>query len=176
MTGTYFIETAIAIMNRKLANARQLHRAAMNAGLPLPVACALMEKESGGRNIYGHDPGGALEGFPGTVNRSNWEVFWWMVDKQGHQSNGVGPAQLTYPGFFRAMLVSGLQPWSVEHNARYGFHLLADYHVQAVKGGVEHPWVAAGERYNGSLSYGEDLVDKIREWRKALAPAARRDS
>jgi len=32
--------------------------------------CALLEKESGGRNVYGeHDVGGALSGFPKTVNK-----------------------------------------------------------------------------------------------------------
>ena len=40
-----------------LHNAADLARAAETAGLSYSIAAALAEKESGGRNIYGHDAG-----------------------------------------------------------------------------------------------------------------------
>lgn len=169
---SYVRELVLEVMDQKgLANVRPIYDAALASDLGLAPACALMEKESGGRNVYGHDPGGALSGFPGEVNGSNWEVFWWLVHDQQQPSNGVGPAQLTYSGFFRDMLAAGLAPWRVYDNARYGFNLLAGYHATAVKGGSDHPWVVAGQRYNGALAYGEDLSLKILQWREALAPA-----
>lgn len=171
-TVAYHEQMALEIMTRHgLANAGAIYTAAAAAGLNLPPACALIEKESGGRNVYGHDPGGTLSGFPGEVNRGNFEVFWWLVKDRGQPSNGVGPAQLTFPGFFTDMLNRDQQPWHPSHNAQYGFELLLGYHTAAVKAKDPHPWVTAGSRYNGALVYGIDLHAKIQVWRDELAPA-----
>jgi endonuclease/exonuclease/phosphatase (EEP) superfamily protein YafD len=154
-----------------LVNVEAIETAAEQAGLPFAVACALMEKESGGRNVYGHDAGGA--GPHGSlVTEANFKAFLKAV-LAGATSNGVGPAQITYAGarradgtrdggFFTAMKDRGLRPWVPVDNMRFGFELLAGYHAQTGS------WVTAGERYNGARSYGEDLAKKIGEWRKRL--------
>lgn len=132
------------------------------ADLPFWAACALLEKESGGRNIYGHDIGGALSGFPGEVNRGNFEVFHWLVFDQGRTSNGVGPCQITWRAFFREMEDRGLKPWVVRDNMLFGFELLMKLYEQ------HGSWQAAGGAYNGADDYGQDFVKKCNEWRERL--------
>jgi hypothetical protein len=144
------------------------------AGVSFPVACALYQQESGGRNVYGHDVGGALSGYPHPVNLHNWRVFKWLVIDHGYQSNGVGPSQITYAGaakngkrdggFFREMEEQGLRPWVVHDNMLFGLQLLKK-HYDATGN-----WVDAGERYNGAHQYGLDLAQKIEEWRKRFRP------
>jgi hypothetical protein len=159
----YNINTARDIMVANgLHNVIDIFDAAHEAGLGLPAACALMEKESGGRNVYGHDTGGALSGFPGRVTRSNFKVFLWLVDKGGFSSNGVGPAQITLRSFFDQMAQRGLKAWDVHDNMLFGFDLLEGYFR------VSHSWVDAGTRYNGSANYGVDLAAKVSKWRGLL--------
>lgn len=159
--------------DRGLVNVRQIAKASRKANVPFYVACALFEKESGGRNVYGHDAGGALSGFEEPVNLGNWRVFRWMVLDNGHVSNGVGPAQITFAGsrrsdgtrdggFFRQMEDQGLRPWVVYDNMLFGLRLLASYKASTGS------WRAAGTRYNGAEVYGEDLERKIDIWKTRL--------
>lgn len=134
--------------------------ACREAGLPFFAACALLEKESHGLNVYGNDTGGFMAGFPDPVNYGNWRVFRWHVIDHGYTSNGVGPCQLTYKGFFLDMEKKGLKPWRLRDNMFYGFRLLAGYHRQ------HGDWLGAGEEYNGARSYGQDLQHKVHQWRK----------
>lgn len=145
--------------NFGLANADIIADVCRKAGVPYFVACALFEKESMGRNVYGHDKGGALSGFPHTVNYQNWLVFRWLVLRQGQTSNGVGPSQITWPGFFTDMERKGLRPWVVHDNMLYG--------LQVLKGHHDHyrSWEKAGTAYNGDPAYGADLAKKIGEWK-----------
>jgi hypothetical protein len=131
--------------------------------LPFYIACAIMQKESQGRNVYGHDVGGALSGFPDDVNRHNFRVFEWLVFDQGQKSNGVGPAQITFSGHFPAMKREGLRPWNVGDNMFYGFRLFKGY-LDAEDGDIAD----AGERYNGSRAYGEELAAFAAVWKKLI--------
>ena len=93
------------------------------------IALAMLEKETGNcRNVYGHDAGGALSGFPGTVDKSNFAVFEWLVFKKGQTSNGVGPSQLTFKGFFTDMEAKGLKPYDLHDNIAYGIKLIQGYY------------------------------------------------
>lgn len=148
-----------------LSNTGPMLDAAREAGIPFYVACALMEKESHGRNVYGNDSGGTFAGAPFGVNKYNWVVFRWLVITKGHQSNGVGPAQLTYKGFFTDMESKGLKPYDVHDNMLYGFRLLKKY--KRDKGS----WQAAGTAYNGSSTYGRDLAALIEKWRARIQDA-----
>jgi hypothetical protein len=140
--------------------------------LPFWAACALLQKESGGRNVYGRDVGGALSGFPHPVSRGNWEVFRWLVFDKGHVPNGVGPCQITYAGpllggkrdggYFRQMEERHLRPWVPLDNMLFGFGLLAAHQERLGS------WARAGRAYNGSSAYGADLVEKINQWRERL--------
>jgi hypothetical protein len=129
--------------------------------------CALLEKESNGRNVYGHDAGGALSGFPGAVNKENFAVFRWLVFTKGQTSNGVGPMQLTYKGFFTDMEADGLKPWDVHDNILYGGKLWTGYYRVARAAGltVSEAIKNAGLRYNGSSAYGERLLVIMNKWR-----------
>lgn len=157
-----------------LENVDAAARACRKAGLPFAVACALLEQESGGRNVYGHDVGGALAGYPRAVNRDNFAVFRWMVLDRGMTANGVGPCQITYAGtrrangtrdggYFRQMDEQGLRPWVAEDNMQFGFALLRAHYESGPKS-----WAAAGTRYNGSPSYGADLAAKVAAWKLRL--------
>jgi hypothetical protein len=161
---------ALAVVSEHLEHAADVLASASKTGLPLPAACALVEKESGGRNVFGRDAGGALAGFPGQVSRGAWEVFAWLVFHEGEQSNGVGPCQITSRDLLLDMQGKGLRPWVPGDNMRYGFARLKGYHDDAADRGSRTPWVDAGERYNGARSYGEDLAARRRVWIDRLAP------
>lgn len=148
-----------------LENVPAAAEACRNAGVPFFVACALLEKESMGRNVYGNDVGGVFTDLPSSfrVNRGNFEVFEYYVVKRGKASNGVGPAQITWRGFFPDMRKKGLKPWRPYDNMLYGFGLLALY--KAEHGAT---WEDAGTKYNGARSYGVDFAKKVREWKTRL--------
>lgn len=127
---------------------------------------ALLEKESGGKNVYGHDAGGALSGFPGTVNKDNYAVFRWLVFDKGQTSNGVGPCQLTWKGFFTDMENHSLKPWEPYDNITYGAKLWLGYYRAARASGLNRDDAIkkAGTRYNGSTAYGDRLLIIMDKW------------
>lgn len=105
-------------------NADVIAEACREVDLPLAVGAALVGHESGGKNIYGHDLGGALSTrgkavavcgkiYPEMsdieVDYRNSVVFFLMIGA-GAKSNGLGLTQLTFAddlhdgrtgGFFR---------------------------------------------------------------------------
>ena len=159
-----------------LANADSIVLAAHQTGVPLEIAAALIEKESGGRNIYGHDVGGIFALPPGQdleVTGGNYESFLRRV-LAGDQSNGVGPAQITYPGYFRQY--PDYPFWEPLANIRFGLTILSDYLDDDFSDGSIS---SAGARYNGgtnpgekALAYGEGLLTKTNTWRAKLASAS----
>jgi hypothetical protein len=84
------------------------------------IALAMLEETGSCRNVYGHDAGDALTGFPKPVTRDNYEVFNWLVFTKGQRSNGVGPSQLTFKGFSTDMELKGLTPHDMHDNIAYG--------------------------------------------------------
>jgi hypothetical protein len=149
-----------------LQNVDTAARVANETGNKFYHLCALLEKESMGKNVYGHDAGGALSGFNKTVNQGNYEVFEWLVFTKGQTSNGVGPLQLTYKGFFTDMKKQGLKPWDVHDNMAYGAKLWLTYYKEARHSGLNRDDAIrkAGARYNGSASYGERLLVIMDKW------------
>ena len=158
-----------------LANADVIVLAAYQVGVPLEIAAALIEKESRGRNIYGHDVGGIFSLPPGQnleVTPANYEQFLRRV-LAGEKSNGVGPAQITYPGYFRQY--PDYPFWDPLANIKFGLTILADH----LNGDYSNESVsAAGAHYNGgtnpdarALAYGADLATKTRTWRARLSAA-----
>lgn len=150
-----------------LQNAWLIEQAASEKRVPLWIAAALIEKESGGRNVYGNDRGGVFS-TPGApdlvVTRENYAEFERRV-LAGETSNGVGPAQITWPGFIREAMVEGIQLWNPLDNLRFGFQLLANY----LNGHYNDNQIRyAGTRYNGASAYGDDLVARAHIWRDRL--------
>ena len=50
-----------------LANADLIVQAATATGIPLAILAAMVQKESGGQNVYGHDAGGVFSTLYGSV-------------------------------------------------------------------------------------------------------------
>lgn len=146
--------------------------AAARAGLGLAPAFALIEQESGGKNIYGHDAGGvfSVKGKDIVVTEKNFKEFRKRVTA-GETSNGCGPVQLTYPGFFVDAEKQGLRLWSPLDNCLYGFRLLAGYRK------AYGSWLLAGVAYNSgpgtaakgtATSYGRSFARRVKEWEQRL--------
>lgn len=145
-----------------LSNTAQILAACREARIPFYVGCALMEKESHGRNVYGNDSGGTFAGAPFGVTKYNWEVFRWLVIAKDQRSNGVGPCQLTYKGFFTDMESKGLKPYDPHDNMLYGFRLLKSYKDK------HGTWQEAGASYNGSASYGRAFAALVEQWKDRI--------
>ena len=166
--------TAPALIERLraagLVAPRTTVREAERAGLPLALACALLEKESsGGRNVYGHDP--TIFAGAGKVTRANYAEYKRRRTASGNRlMQGVGPCQLTWWELQDAADAQG-GCWHPEINMRVGFG-----HLAAL---VERYGRADGaRRYNGSgaaaEAYSRDLLAKARRWEEiAGAPADR---
>lgn len=176
-----------------LVNADLIVQAASATGIPLAIAAAMIQKESGGRNVYGHD--GSTETGPGVfstkygpvtigdttyaqgsdipVTQANFAEFLRLVTA-GAKSNGVGPAQLTYAGYFKQYPT--YEFWDALANIKFGLTILADY----LDGDTSDASISsAGAHYNGgttpnakALAYGADLLTKTKAWRAKLAGAS----
>jgi hypothetical protein len=172
------------------ANPFALIRAAREAGIPIAAACAMIQQESGGANIYGHDVGGTFStntrrvtiqgksyarGADIPVTPSNWSIFMIKV-ALGEKSNGVGPAQITYAGdlpdgrsggYFRMMLERGLCPWRPHDNMLFGFEILAANFKRT------NNWARAFGHYNGgstpNMEYGNKVARSMEAWEDWLS-------
>ena len=138
---------------------------AKRAGLRLPLACALLEKESGGgRNVFGHDP--TIFVGAGEVTRAKYREYKKRRVAGGNkQMQGVGPCQLTWWEFQDAADREG-GCWRPEVNMRVGFrHLVALIN--------QHGEADGARRYNGSgpaaEAYSRDLLAKAKVWEAKLA-------
>jgi hypothetical protein len=138
---------------------------AKRAGLRLPLACALLEKESGGgRNVFGHDP--TIFVGAGEVTRAKYREYKKRRVGSGNtQMQGVGPCQLTWWEFQDAADREG-GCWRPEVNMRVGFrHLVALIN--------QHGEADGARRYNGSgdaaEAYSRDLLAKAKVWDAKLA-------
>ena len=138
--------------------------------VPLALACAVVEKETGFQNVYGHDavrnpvkspPGGLL-----AVTHANYREY--LGHRRGGLGNqGVGPMQLTSPGLQdRADALGGC--WLPGPNIRVGLEFLAGN----IKRLGLRPGVVA---YNGSgpaaQRYGAEVLARARAWEAWLQAA-----
>jgi hypothetical protein len=143
--------------------------AARRERLPIALACALVEQESGFRNVYGHDdvrnptPRGAQ------VTRENYLRYRAWRD-QGLGSQGVGCTQLTWaPYQDRADRLGGC--WRIENQLRVAFSVLADQIGRhGVRGGLAayeagSPESAAGRRYAA------EVLERRQDWERRLREA-----
>jgi hypothetical protein len=145
-------------------------REARRAGLPVALACAVLEKETGFRNVFGHDavrnpvksPPGALL----AVTGENYRQYL-AHRRRGLGNQGVGPMQLT-SAFLqdRADQLGGC--WQPGPNIRVGLEFLA--------GKIRRLGLRAGVvAYNGSgpaaQRYGDDVLARARRWDQRLRGA-----
>lgn len=149
-------------------NSDSIVYAARDTGLPLGVAVALIEKESRGANIYGHDRGSILAGEQ--VTYENFTGVFLPHVLAGGISNGVGPCQITYPGYFKQN--PGYPYWMPYDNMVFGFKLMLEY----CNGDYSYnSLVRAGSTYNsgrpdGAPEYGQSFASLAGYWTGTLAP------
>lgn len=161
-----------------LANADALVRASLKVGLPMHIAAAFAQQESNGRNIYGHDIGGVFTvlGKNIEVTKENYAIFYQKVVIEKKRSNGVGPMQITYPGYFPVAKQQGFKLWEPHDNFVFGFKIIfaslnSDYSDNSLN--------RAAQRYNsgsptGAPSYGSSVVSKAKDWKAILDEVAPR--
>ncbi len=131
-------------------------------GLRLPLACALVQQESGGKNIMGCDAGAPFCHKPVTARRVRMVLAY--VDGGG-ASQGVGLTQITYPPLIRAAEALG-GAHLPRYQLRVGFGVLRDYLVTK-------PLTEALGAYNaGPANPNYDYADKVLvlrdEWKERL--------
>lgn len=161
----------LATARRYLQNADDAWRAAQDTDTPFYIMCALLEKESMGKNVYGHDVGGVFSE-PGlkAVTQTNFAEFYKRVVVNGERSNGVGPLQITWRGFFPEMKRQGLKAWVPYDNMIFGARLFMGYYNAQRKAGesVSEAIRKAGVRYNGGTAYGDRLLTIANKWRERV--------
>lgn len=148
-----------------MANVEAAVAASAQVGLRFEVACALLEMESRGKNIYGHDSGGIFANEATrnvVVTEENYTEFRRRL-AEGEKSNGVGPCQITWPGYFPIADARDLQLWRPLDNMIFGFQILADHYAKSKS------WESAGTAYNGKSSYGVTFARRVLEWTERLA-------
>lgn len=135
----------------------RLARAARKSGLSPAAAAVLIIKETGGRNVFGHDAGGPFPGEPVTHAKV-------MFIKKTQRFNGIGPAQLTSP----AWITSFPSTWDTVH--RPGVNMEAAF--RGFKSMLKDVGLhEAARRYNGAESYADDFVRRFKGVRKSLQGA-----
>lgn len=161
----------IATAKQHLINVDAAARVANKLRLPFYLLCAVITKETGGKNIFGHDSGGAMYGAGEVTEDKYWE-FRRLIDA-GARSNGVGVMQITYKGFFPIMENRGLKPWVPYDNILYGAELIKGYYESARDVGlsVTESIRRTGTKYNGASAYGDSLVSVANMWRDRVGTA-----
>jgi peptidoglycan hydrolase-like protein with peptidoglycan-binding domain len=149
---------------------------AERAKLPLHVAAALLEKESGGgSNVFGHDRDGsgryifpAQDGTVKVTKELYLEYKRRRIASENKAMQGVGPCQLTWFSFQDDADGAG-GCWKPQINMRIGFGRLAGLMRQ-------HGDSVGARMYNGSsdaaVAYSADLLKKAAAWKTRLAGAA----
>jgi hypothetical protein len=129
------------------------------------LGAALVEQESGGKNIFGCDRGSIHCHLP--VNRVAVRELLEYVDAGG-TSNGVGLTQITYPPLIRdAQALGGAH--LMRNQLIVGFGLLAEFLAH-------YPYRSALEGYNTGRPWANDplndydvrLVERRRAWTQRL--------
>ena len=128
------------------------------------LACLWMETGERGANIYGHDVGGA--GPHGEeVTEENFREFLAAI-RDGENSNGVGPLQITYPGYF--FDDPDREWWMPEKSAEVGCRILRD--LINAEGDSYEALKRVGSRYNSGNpydayeSYGILFSNRCKSW------------
>lgn len=145
---------------------------AARTGLPLALACALLDQESrGGHNVWGHDGGVAVRTagtyVPGSeVTAAAYRAYRQLADTEAIIRQGVGPCQLTARSWQDAADARG-GCWDPKANMLAAFTgLVAMVNKYGLPDGVR--------RYNGSgpaaERYRDQVLTRYRAWTDRLGP------
>jgi hypothetical protein len=140
-----------------------------------------MERESDGKNIFGHDAGGAYSD-PNKnieVTEARYKDFLKLIGA-GQTSNGVGPMQLTYRGYHigpASLQARGLKGWLPADTIPYGVEILAkSLKTQLAKGlPMEKAFWNVAKLYNAGklegpagVNYADGALASSRAWLAAV--------
>lgn len=162
------------VLSGRLHNAPAIAASSRRAGVPLSVAAALAEVESGGRNVFGNDRGGVFSrpGRPDVPVTPKRVAELRRRVAAGETSNGIGPAQITWPPFFDRADAAGLDLADPEDNLTLGLTILAEHaRGDLSPAGLER----AGTLYNagtlagGVTDYGRRLARAAAAWEERLS-------
>lgn len=150
-----------------LTNVDAIVVAARLEGLDVAAAATCIAKESGGANVWGHDPvsTGGVYTKGAQVTREAYNAYRALVTAGRIGRQGVGPCQCTSAGYQNTADALG-GCWDPVANMRSGFRGLAKLiNAYGVQGGAQ--------RYNGSgpaaVAYGRDFLARYSTWRQRLA-------
>jgi soluble lytic murein transglycosylase-like protein len=133
---------------------------ARRVGIPVSLGFALVEQESGFRNVFGHDP--TIYVGAGTVTKAKYLGYRRLRGRSKMQ--GVGPCQLTWWAYQDEADRRG-GCWVPKHNIAVGFEILAD-HIQ------RYGRFSGIARYNGSGAhatlYARRVLDRAERWHDRL--------
>lgn len=150
-------------------------RIAMEAdrqNIPVSVLTAVVEQETGFRNVFGHDKkvNGSTSGIPkrwaGTEVTKN-KYRWYKLGRRFRGNQGVGPMQLTFPGYQDEADRDG-GCWDTAVNIATGANVLKALYDS------HGTWAAAYAVYNaGSVNeqgrqYAAEVTAKQRKWHRNL--------
>lgn len=141
-------------------------REARRSRIPISLAFALVEQESGGRNIFGHDRGSLPELRGKRVTKRRVKRL--LSSLTEYASNGVGLTQLTYPPFIRqADALGGAH--IPKYQLRVGFGQIRD---KLMNYGSERKALAVYNAGSASspagLEYARQVLAKQKRWHKVL--------
>jgi hypothetical protein len=117
------IRAAIIARRAGIRNALMVVQEAQKADIPVSLALAIVEQESGGRNVFGHDPTSSVPAAwkGGSVTEARYLQY--KRDRAAKGMQGVGPMQLTWWEYQdRADLMGGC--WIPRNNIRVGLQIL----------------------------------------------------
>lgn len=140
---------------------------ARRANMPISLLFAMCDKESGFKNVYGHDK--TIFIGHGPVTKRNYLEYKKQRGTPGKQMQGVNVTQLTWWEFQdRADKLGGC--WVERNSIRVGAEVLGFYFNKYKEQGrsTKTAIILAGRDYNGRLSYGEDLYSYYEKWHKIL--------
>ena len=145
----------------------QIVAEAQRAGVPIPLACALVEQESSFRNVFGHDPVQNPTPKGSRVTRESYERYRGFREV-GLGAQGVGVTQLTFPPLQdRADELGGC--WKVRNQLRVGFELLAELIARnGVRGGLA-AYNAGSATSPAGQDYARRVLERRSRWKLVLA-------
>jgi hypothetical protein len=155
-----------------LINVTTLAKSCDEYSFPFYLACVILDKETDGRNIYGHDVGGIFtypDGRNVEVTEANYAEFLRRL-AAGETSNGVGCFQLTFRGYHigsQSLTALGYKAWIPADNIRYAIgRILAPSLKSGLDRGLtlEQAFWQTAKSYNGNASYADDAIVKARTW------------
>jgi hypothetical protein len=133
-------------------------------GLAISDALALIEGESRGQNVFGHDDTASIpESWKGS--RVTWAKYrYYKLRRKSKGAQGVGPCQLTWPGYQdQADAAGGCH--KPGPNMLIGFRIL---HTNIAAHGREHGAAAYNGTGPAASTYGRLFVDRQRAWHERI--------